>query len=300
MTYTHAATAELRDRVRTRIREAIASAEDPNAEEELRALALRARSLGERVGQVDPLRRALQEFDEAAIYTIHGFCQRTLQENAFESGLAFDAELIEDTETLERTLAHDLWSRLLADEDPDFVEWLRFGGGRRWEFEPEALRRSILAELGADEEMPVLPSAAADGGRPVGELETMRGAVESLWVRWADLWQSRREVVADLLLGDSDLKRNSYKIETIESKWLPRLDSWSAAISTSGSAGSMAAAELPAWWKNLVPDGLAKGLKKGGRPIEDPFFELCGELGSARSEERRVGKECRSRWSPYH
>ena len=23
-------------------------------------------------------------------------------------------------------------------------------------------------------------------------------------------------------------------------------------------------------------------------------------LNSARSEERRVGKECRSRWSPYH
>src|SRR5215475_4250846 len=25
-----------------------------------------------------------------------------------------------------------------------------------------------------------------------------------------------------------------------------------------------------------------------------------GEGGGARSEERRVGKECRSRWSPYH
>ena len=25
-----------------------------------------------------------------------------------------------------------------------------------------------------------------------------------------------------------------------------------------------------------------------------------GYRGSARSEERRVGKECRSRWSPYH
>ena len=24
------------------------------------------------------------------------------------------------------------------------------------------------------------------------------------------------------------------------------------------------------------------------------------EFGSSRSEERRVGKECRSRWSPYH
>ena len=27
---------------------------------------------------------------------------------------------------------------------------------------------------------------------------------------------------------------------------------------------------------------------------------ICGELGADRSEERRVGKECRSRWSPYH
>src|SRR3712207_9035044 len=26
----------------------------------------------------------------------------------------------------------------------------------------------------------------------------------------------------------------------------------------------------------------------------------CAVLGVARSEERRVGKECRSRWSPYH
>ena len=26
----------------------------------------------------------------------------------------------------------------------------------------------------------------------------------------------------------------------------------------------------------------------------------CGHSFSMRSEERRVGKECRSRWSPYH
>ena len=27
---------------------------------------------------------------------------------------------------------------------------------------------------------------------------------------------------------------------------------------------------------------------------------LSGRMPSQRSEERRVGKECRSRWSPYH
>src|SRR2546430_17696913 len=36
--------------------------------------------------------------------------------------------------------------------------------------------------------------------------------------------------------------------------------------------------------------------------IHDNFFELGGHslLATQRSEERRVGKECRSRWSPYH
>ena len=34
---------------------------------------------------------------------------------------------------------------------------------------------------------------------------------------------------------------------------------------------------------------------------EDPFLLLTIYLAvAARSEERRVGKECRSRWSPYH
>ena len=27
---------------------------------------------------------------------------------------------------------------------------------------------------------------------------------------------------------------------------------------------------------------------------------FCGACATIRSEERRVGKECRSRWSPYH
>ena len=34
--------------------------------------------------------------------------------------------------------------------------------------------------------------------------------------------------------------------------------------------------------------------------IEKRVGELSGVKSSSRSEERRVGKECRSRWSPYH
>ena len=35
-------------------------------------------------------------------------------------------------------------------------------------------------------------------------------------------------------------------------------------------------------------------------PIKDVFKYSYGENFTTRSEERRVGKECRSRWSPYH
>ena len=32
----------------------------------------------------------------------------------------------------------------------------------------------------------------------------------------------------------------------------------------------------------------------------DPGMVLRAAIQTTRSEERRVGKECRSRWSPYH
>src|ERR1039458_7713632 len=35
-------------------------------------------------------------------------------------------------------------------------------------------------------------------------------------------------------------------------------------------------------------------------PVCNTGRQICACLGQQRSEERRVGKECRSRWSPYH
>src|ERR1017187_627906 len=55
---------------------------------------------------------------------------------------------------------------------------------------------------------------------------------------------------------------------------------------------------------HAVPGGQLLGLDGGfnlgdtGRPA--PQAEQEKKKEEARSEERRVGKECRSRWSPYH
>src|SRR2546426_6689260 len=40
--------------------------------------------------------------------------------------------------------------------------------------------------------------------------------------------------------------------------------------------------------------------EKPGETVEVTVLRQGGEKKTVRSEERRVGKECRSRWSPYH
>src|SRR3712207_9505195 len=47
---------------------------------------------------------------------------------------------------------------------------------------------------------------------------------------------------------------------------------------------------------------LAKALNCAQGPTPDPdrTCHSCVSIANGRSEERRVGKECRSRWSPYH
>src|SRR5437016_11930847 len=43
-----------------------------------------------------------------------------------------------------------------------------------------------------------------------------------------------------------------------------------------------------------------RGAQRVGCSIEDSEESVTGRIHLARSEERRVGKECRSRWSPYN
>src|SRR5215475_2071132 len=57
------------------------------------------------------------------------------------------------------------------------------------------------------------------------------------------------------------------------------------------------------WSSDVCSSDLADGIALGS--AEEPrrggaVSQAARPARSARSEERRVGKECRSRWSPYH
>ena len=49
---------------------------------------------------------------------------------------------------------------------------------------------------------------------------------------------------------------------------------------------------------NILPTSGYLHQRKWNTTIENDSVSLS--IGNYRSEERRVGKECRSRWSPYH
>ena len=55
------------------------------------------------------------------------------------------------------------------------------------------------------------------------------------------------------------------------------------------------------WREHLYEmDYLKEGIGLRAMAQRDPLVEYANEGALLRSEERRVGKECRSRWSPYH
>ena len=93
-TYTELATAELRDRIRNLLFQALTAFQIGESEDELIQPLVRRYKSDEQAQR--RLSIALQSFDGASIYTIHGFAHRMLRDRAFESGALFDAELIAD------------------------------------------------------------------------------------------------------------------------------------------------------------------------------------------------------------
>ncbi len=116
-TYTELATAELRGRIREIIATALRFSHEHEVESELvRAVVAK---VADRPGLIRRLETALQNFDEAPIFTIHGFCTRVLSDRAFESGALFEMELTTDQSEFVHEIADDFWRmHFHLDESP--------------------------------------------------------------------------------------------------------------------------------------------------------------------------------------
>ncbi len=110
VTFTDAATAELRNRLRVVLEECRAEQEAPSGKGRARDALEGARRRGEGAAELKKrVRAALDLYDRASIYTIHGFCNHVLTQYAFEAGHESDGELLQNTDGAVLDASRDWW-----------------------------------------------------------------------------------------------------------------------------------------------------------------------------------------------
>jgi len=113
VTFTHAAAAELKERIRLRLTEIYHSvASDKTRLDETTLSWLQGLALEETV-VLQRLKIALLGLDQSAVFTIHGFCYKTLQEFAVESKQLFELDLIGDSRFIRQQLTDDFWRQTI-------------------------------------------------------------------------------------------------------------------------------------------------------------------------------------------
>jgi len=168
VTFTDAATQELRKRIRERLALAAQLVERVPGEQDSPEVALtrvilhRQLALGEETpaALARRLQTAADEIDLASIFTIHGFCTRVLREHALESGHTFDPPaLLPSERELHEELAADLW-RVHANDPAtvDALTWL-------WS-SPEALAGDLSTLIKPLPLLPLRPTHSVDDPAP--------------------------------------------------------------------------------------------------------------------------------------
>jgi exodeoxyribonuclease V beta subunit len=184
VTFTNAATAELRERIRTRLLELLGFLHDSplaNADPFIRTL---SDDLLQRLGMskrdvTARLELALSSFDEAAIFTIHGFCQRALADNPFAAGLPMRTELVESDRDLLMEVVHDFWRRHVAHESvtPEFARYIQAMGDSPEKY-AELLKRHLAKPLARH----LWPAALHDPPMSASMLHQPYQAARTLWL----------------------------------------------------------------------------------------------------------------------
>ncbi|RYZ74768.1 MAG: exodeoxyribonuclease V subunit beta [Lysobacteraceae bacterium] len=208
VTFTEAATQELRKRIRQRLQLAarlLGSLEDQDgdAEQQLTRCILRAhvQHSGESLAALQRrLRQAADEVDLAAIFTIHGFCARVLREHALESGQTFDApELLGSERELHEVIAADLW-RVYAARDASLDALTRL-----WR-DPDALAGDLPALLAPQ---PLLPEPGEAVDDPGAQVEAAAQQLAAMFIAHGEDYFTRLLAAID----GGMLNKSSYRPE---------------------------------------------------------------------------------------
>jgi len=125
VTYTDAATKELKSKIREKLSQALQVVNETLDDETISNIF--ALFADKEIKTL--LETAMLNIDQAAIFTMHSFCQRMLTENAFESKIAYGAELITDYKDIIRELVENFWRKNIVsipEEESELYKNIKF------------------------------------------------------------------------------------------------------------------------------------------------------------------------------
>lgn len=278
MTFTDAATAELRQRIRERLAQAAGwfRAEAGWGEDDfLRQLRV----------SFDPahwpacaarLEHAAQWMDDAAIFTIHGWSHRMLQQHAFDSASLFRQTRVDDGERLKRIAAQDYWRHWFYPLPADRLDALE-----RIASSPAQLLEAIGEQWRQFERSPQASIEVGDDPLTlIGRWHDWQQQAAPIEQRARELWSTHAEAVKAQLLEamQKDLKANIYREEN-RAGYLELLDDWSA-------GGSCERKDI----ERFSTQKLEKSTLKNRKPPADDFgvFAALQDLADALAAEPEI------------
>lgn len=262
VTYTKAATAELRERIRRRIADTLDlySSGRAAADDDFERLLMTNRPQNsERARQL--LTRALYSFDDAAIFTIHGFCQRALQENTFESGSLFGSDMISDQSAIVKQVCDDFWRSRIMSQPDDFIERLVAGN-----YTPEKLVKPLDGHF-QNPDLIIIPQVDEE---PLAPLIFER---DRLYAQVCSLWNSDRGAIIEQI-EQARLNQQSYKPSQIVAA-SNSFDIW-----VSGGNAALLNNKLDFFSMQKIT---SKMTKASSYTPDHRFFTLCQQLSEVQN-----------------
>ncbi|MDR4842185.1 exodeoxyribonuclease V subunit beta [Klebsiella quasipneumoniae] len=255
VTFTEAATEELRGRIRSNIHELRIACMRGESDNPLYSALLA--EIADKDDAAKTLLLAERQMDEAAVFTIHGFCQRMLSLNAFESGMLFEQQLIEDESRLRYQACADFWRRHCYPLTRDIAAVIH----DVWKG-PRDLLKSLDRWLQG--EAPQLKSPPAADETLAERHQQIIGRIDSLKQQW-------REQVGEIegVLEDSGLDRRKFNRGN-QGKWLGKVTAWAQEETLSY--------QLPDALEKFAQSFLLERTKAGGEPPVHPLFSAVESL----------------------
>lgn len=245
VTFTDAATKELRERIRTRLAEAARFFRDETPAPDSLIAELRNEYLPEQwSGCANRLDIAAQWMDEAAVSTIHSWCQRMLREHAFDSGSLFTQTLETDHSDLLGEVLRDYWRLFCYPMQGDALSWVRGNWGG-----PAALLPRVRGLFASERD-------SVEGKEPaelITEcLQERRAALLELkmpWRQWAD------ELLAICHQGVASKSVDGRKMQArYFEPWFEKIRAWA-------EDESLEQLDIGTGFTRLTPEGMAEAWK---------------------------------------